>query len=76
MPDEQTLTQREGASAAPSPAASGTGLELKSLTKRFGEDVAAVDDINLHIAHGEGFMTDLFRIAAPRRKAIPMREEK
>ncbi len=53
MPDEQTLTQREGVSAAPSQAASGTGLELKSLTKRFGEDVAAVDDINLHIAHGE-----------------------
>jgi spermidine/putrescine transport system ATP-binding protein len=53
MPDEQTLTQREGASTAPSQAASGTGLELKSLTKRFGEDVAAVDDINLHIAHGE-----------------------
>ena len=53
MPDEQTLTQREGASAAPSQAAFGTGLELKSLTKRFGEDVLAVDDINLHIAHGE-----------------------
>jgi ABC-type Fe3+/spermidine/putrescine transport system ATPase subunit len=53
MPDEQTLMQREGASAAPSPAASGTGLELKSLTKRFGEDVVAVEDVNLHIAHGE-----------------------
>ena len=53
MPDEQTLTQREGAPAAPSQAPSGTGLELKSLTKRFGEDVAAVDDVNLHIAHGE-----------------------
>jgi ABC-type Fe3+/spermidine/putrescine transport system ATPase subunit len=53
MPDEQTLTQREGASAAPSPAAAGTGLELKSLAKRFGEDVLAVDDVNLHIAHGE-----------------------
>jgi ABC-type Fe3+/spermidine/putrescine transport system ATPase subunit len=53
MPDEQTLTPREGASTAPSPAAAGTGLELKQLTKRFGEDVLAVDDINLHIAHGE-----------------------
>jgi ABC-type Fe3+/spermidine/putrescine transport system ATPase subunit len=53
MPDEQTLTQREGALTAPSPAASGTGLELKSLTKRFGEDVVACDGINLHIAHGE-----------------------
>ena len=53
MPDEQTLTQREGATAAPSQAVSGTGLELKSLTKRFGEDVLACDGINLHIAHGE-----------------------
>ena len=41
------------ASTAPSQAASGTGLELKSLTKRFGEDVLACDGINLHIAHGE-----------------------
>jgi ABC-type Fe3+/spermidine/putrescine transport system ATPase subunit len=53
MPDEQTPTQREGASTAPSPAAAGEGLELKSLTKRFGEDALAVDDVNLHIAHGE-----------------------
>ncbi len=53
MPDEQTVTQREGAPTAPSRTPSGTGLELKSLTKRFGDEVVAVDDINLHIAHGE-----------------------
>ena len=53
MPDEQTLTQREGAPAAPSQAVSGAGLELRSLTKRFGEDVVACDGIDLHIAHGE-----------------------
>ncbi|HEU4448593.1 MAG TPA: ABC transporter ATP-binding protein [Gaiellaceae bacterium] len=53
MPEEQTLTHREGASPAPSRAPSGTGLELKGLTKRFGEDVVAVDNIDLHIEHGE-----------------------
>ena len=53
MPDEQTLTEREGAVTAPSQTGSVTGLELRSLTKRFGEDVVAVDNVDLHIAHGE-----------------------
>jgi ABC-type Fe3+/spermidine/putrescine transport system ATPase subunit len=54
MAQEETLTRREGAAkAAPSQAPAGTGLELNSLTKRFGEEVLAVDDIDLHIAHGE-----------------------
>jgi ABC-type Fe3+/spermidine/putrescine transport system ATPase subunit len=53
MPEEQTLTQREGAATAPSQPTSDAGLELKGLTKRFGEDLAAVDNIDLHIAHGE-----------------------
>jgi ABC-type Fe3+/spermidine/putrescine transport system ATPase subunit len=54
MAQEETLTRTEGAAeAAPSEASAGTGLELKSLTKRFGEDVLAVDDVDLHIAHGE-----------------------
>jgi ABC-type Fe3+/spermidine/putrescine transport system ATPase subunit len=54
MAREETLTRREGAAmAAPSQPPAGTGLELKSLTKRFGEDVLAVDDVDLHIAHGE-----------------------
>jgi spermidine/putrescine transport system ATP-binding protein len=53
MPEEQTLTQEEPAAGASSPPPTGAGLELRSLTKRFGEDLAAVDDIDLHIAHGE-----------------------
>ena len=54
MAREQTLTQDEGAAtAAPSKPSASSGLELRSLTKRFGEDVAAVDDIDLHIEHGE-----------------------
>jgi ABC-type Fe3+/spermidine/putrescine transport system ATPase subunit len=54
MAQEETLTQREGAApAAPSQQPAGTGLELKSLTKRFGEDVVACDGIDLHIEHGE-----------------------
>src|ERR687894_2718905 len=53
MPDEQTRTEREGAVTAPSQTGSVTGLELRSLTKRFGERVVAVDDIDLHIKHGE-----------------------
>ena len=57
MPEEQALREDERTagvgSAPPPPDGTGAGLELKSLTKRFGEDVAAVDDIDLHIAHGE-----------------------
>jgi putative spermidine/putrescine transport system ATP-binding protein len=33
--------------------ASGSGLELRNLTKLFAGGVAAVDDVNLHIDHGE-----------------------
>jgi ABC-type Fe3+/spermidine/putrescine transport system ATPase subunit len=54
MAREQMLTHQEGAAAAaPSKPSTSGGLELRSLTKRFGEDVAAVDDIDLHIEHGE-----------------------
>jgi len=54
MAQDQTLTQDEGAAAAaPSKPSASSGLELRNLTKRFGEDVAAVDDIDLHIEHGE-----------------------
>jgi spermidine/putrescine transport system ATP-binding protein len=52
MPEEQTLTENERAASTPSPPA-GSGLELRSLTKQFGSDVVAVDDVDLHIAHGE-----------------------
>jgi ABC-type Fe3+/spermidine/putrescine transport system ATPase subunit len=54
MGREQALTHHEGAAAAaPSKPSASSGLALRSLTKRFGEDVAAVDDIDLHIEHGE-----------------------
>jgi ABC-type Fe3+/spermidine/putrescine transport system ATPase subunit len=52
MPEEQTLAEPERAASTSSPSA-GAGLELRGLTKRFGSDVVAVDDIDLHIAHGE-----------------------
>jgi ABC-type Fe3+/spermidine/putrescine transport system ATPase subunit len=53
MPEEQTLIEEKSAAGASPPPPTGAGLELRSLTKRFGEDLAAVDDIDLHIAHGE-----------------------
>ncbi len=54
MAREQLLTDHEGAAAAaPSKPSTSSGLELRSLTKRFGEDVVAVDAIDLHIEHGE-----------------------
>jgi ABC-type Fe3+/spermidine/putrescine transport system ATPase subunit len=54
MAREQLLTHHEGAAAAaPSKPSTSSGLELRSLTKRFGEDVVAVDAIDLHIEHGE-----------------------
>jgi ABC-type Fe3+/spermidine/putrescine transport system ATPase subunit len=54
MAREQVLTHQEGAAeAAPSKASAPSGLELRSLTKRFGEEVIAVDAIDLHIEHGE-----------------------
>jgi ABC-type Fe3+/spermidine/putrescine transport system ATPase subunit len=52
MPEEQTLTEHERAAKAAQPPVAA-GLELKGLTKQFGGDVVAVDDIDLHIAHGE-----------------------
>jgi ABC-type Fe3+/spermidine/putrescine transport system ATPase subunit len=54
MAREQVLTHHEGAAeAAPSKPSAAGGLELRSLTKRFGEEVVAVDAIDLHIEHGE-----------------------
>ncbi len=54
MAREQVLTHQEGAAAAaPSKPSTSGGLELRSLTKRFGEEVVAVDAIDLHIEHGE-----------------------
>jgi ABC-type Fe3+/spermidine/putrescine transport system ATPase subunit len=54
MAREQTLRHDEGAAeAAPSKPSTSSGLVLRGLTKRFGENVLAVDDIDLHIEHGE-----------------------
>jgi ABC-type Fe3+/spermidine/putrescine transport system ATPase subunit len=54
MAREKMLThQHAAAAAAPSKPSTSGGLELRGLTKRFGEDVVAVDDIELHIEHGE-----------------------
>jgi ABC-type Fe3+/spermidine/putrescine transport system ATPase subunit len=57
MARDYGVTIEEGAAeAAPSPR-SASGLELRGLTKEFsghhGERVVAVDDIDLHIEHGE-----------------------
>jgi ABC-type Fe3+/spermidine/putrescine transport system ATPase subunit len=54
MAREQVLTHHEGAAEpAPSKPSAPSGLQLRSLTKRFGEEVVAVDAIDLHIEHGE-----------------------
>src|SRR5437588_3501809 len=49
----QGVSQAEGAaSAAPSPS-NGSGLDLIGLTKVFPGGTVAVDDVNLHVDHGE-----------------------
>jgi ABC-type Fe3+/spermidine/putrescine transport system ATPase subunit len=54
MADEAaTTTNGEGAATAAPSAATGTGLELRSLTKVFDGNVIAVEDVNLTIEHGE-----------------------
>src|SRR3954470_23816695 len=52
MPD-QAISQSEGAAvAAPSPS-NTSGLDLVGLTKLFPGGTVAVDDVNLHVDHGE-----------------------
>jgi putative spermidine/putrescine transport system ATP-binding protein len=62
MTDETTNAATEGAApAAPSPSAGGSsgtaaaasGLDLVNLTKAFPGGTLAVDDVNLHVDHGE-----------------------
>jgi ABC-type Fe3+/spermidine/putrescine transport system ATPase subunit len=43
----------EGAANAAPSTAKGSGLELRGVTKVFAGGVVAVDDFNLHVAHGE-----------------------
>ena len=48
------ISQTEGAApAAPSPANAASGLDLVGLTKVFTGGTVAVDDVNLHVDHGE-----------------------
>src|ERR687886_69027 len=50
---EQEVLQSEGAApAAPSPSTE-SGLDLIALTKVFAGGTVAVDDVNLHVDHGE-----------------------
>jgi putative spermidine/putrescine transport system ATP-binding protein len=51
---DPAISQTEGAAtAAPSPSNAGSGLDLIGLTKVFAGGTVAVDDVNLHVDHGE-----------------------
>src|ERR1700756_6069425 len=51
---EDAVGSTEGAAAAaPSEQHSGSGLDLINLTKVFPGGTLAVDDVNLHVDHGE-----------------------
>jgi len=52
MADHEVVTAEGAATAAPSPS-SGRGLDLVGLTKVFPGGTVAVDDVNLHVDHGE-----------------------
>ena len=58
MADETTADQEGAAIAAPSPTIAppqptGSGLDLVGLTKEFPGGTVAVEDVNLHVDHGE-----------------------
>jgi ABC-type Fe3+/spermidine/putrescine transport system ATPase subunit len=50
--EEQGVVQSGGAAEA-APPTSGSGLDLIGLTKVFAGGTVAVDDVNLHVDHGE-----------------------
>jgi ABC-type Fe3+/spermidine/putrescine transport system ATPase subunit len=50
---EDAVGSTEGAAAAAPSEHSGSGLDLISLTKDFPGGTIAVDDVNLHVDHGE-----------------------
>src|SRR5215210_2487462 len=52
MPD-QAKSQSEGAAVAAPSASNTSGLDLVGLTKVFPGGTVAVDDVNLHVDHGE-----------------------
>jgi putative spermidine/putrescine transport system ATP-binding protein len=47
------ITSTGGAAAAAPPTATGSGLDLINITKAFPGGTLAVDDVNLHVDHGE-----------------------
>ena len=56
MPEDVIASSEGAATAAPSHAQgfpSGSGLDLIHLTKEFPDGTVAVDDVNLHVDHGE-----------------------
>jgi ABC-type Fe3+/spermidine/putrescine transport system ATPase subunit len=50
---EEAVGSTEGAAEAAPSEPSGSGLDLIDLTKEFAGGVVAVDDVNLHVDHGE-----------------------
>jgi ABC-type Fe3+/spermidine/putrescine transport system ATPase subunit len=50
---EEGVGSTEGAAGAAPSEHSGSGLNLINLTKEFAGGVVAVDDVNLHVDHGE-----------------------
>jgi putative spermidine/putrescine transport system ATP-binding protein len=53
MTEGVALTDTEGAAETAPSAPSGSGLDLIGLTKVFAGGTVAVDDVNLHVEHGE-----------------------
>src|SRR5919198_404555 len=53
MTEGVPLTDTEGAASTAPSAPSGSGLDLIGLTKVFPGGTVAVDDVNLHVDHGE-----------------------
>src|SRR5437660_9016365 len=53
MTEGVTETITEGAAKTAPSAPSGNGLDLIGLTKVFAGGTVAVDDVNLHVDHGE-----------------------
>ena len=50
---EEAVGSTEGAARAAPSERKGSGLDLINLTKEFAGGVVAVDDVNLHVDHGE-----------------------
>jgi len=53
MAEGDAVTNEEGAAQTAPSAPSGSGLDLIGLTKVFTGGTVAVDDVNLHVDHGE-----------------------